>query len=167
VRHGWWKCRNACIVQYKWTNALHCTLSIIILIAYFDVPILLWILMKQEMMGWQWHHMQITCTLLRSDNHASMLFLMPNQLCQSTEGTTRWLVPNYIAWWRGHNNLNNLPGVSYSTVLSVSVKRLAQKSISKWPILCQVGCKTLISQWTQPFRSQTRNLLFASMTPTP
>jgi len=32
-----------------------------------------WILMKQEMMG-QWHqldHMQITCTLLRTDNHAS------------------------------------------------------------------------------------------------
>jgi len=48
--------------------------------------------MKQEMMGWQWHqldHMQIICTLLQTDNHAStsslnfftgqMLFLMPNQ----------------------------------------------------------------------------------------
>ena len=47
-------------------------------------------------MGWQWHqldHMQIICTLLQTDNHAStstlftgwMLYLMPNQQCQSTE----------------------------------------------------------------------------------
>jgi len=30
--------------------------------------------MEQEMMGWQWHqldHMQIICTLLQTDNHAS------------------------------------------------------------------------------------------------
>jgi len=29
---------------------------------------------KQEMMGWQWHqldHMQIICTSLQTDNHAS------------------------------------------------------------------------------------------------
>ena len=34
------------------------------------------ILMKQEMMGWQWHqldHMQIICTSLWTDNHASNL----------------------------------------------------------------------------------------------
>jgi len=33
-----------------------------------------WILLKQEMMGWQWHqlgHMQIICTTLKTDNHAS------------------------------------------------------------------------------------------------
>jgi len=55
--------------------------------------------MKQEMMGWQWHqldHMQIICTSLQTDNHAStsslnfctgwMLFLTPSQQCQSTEG---------------------------------------------------------------------------------
>jgi len=33
-----------------------------------------WILMKQEMMGWQWHqldHMQIICFMLQTDNHAS------------------------------------------------------------------------------------------------
>ena len=33
-----------------------------------------WILLKQEMMEWQWHHpdhMQIICTLLQTDNHAS------------------------------------------------------------------------------------------------
>jgi len=31
-------------------------------------------LMKQEMMGWQWHqldHMQIICTSRQTDNHAS------------------------------------------------------------------------------------------------
>jgi len=54
--------------------------------------------MNQEMMGWQWHqldHMQIICTLFQTDNHAStsslfftgrMLFLTPNQQCQSSEG---------------------------------------------------------------------------------
>jgi len=33
-----------------------------------------WIIMKQEMMGWQWHqldHMQIIYTLLQKENHAS------------------------------------------------------------------------------------------------
>jgi len=50
------------------------------------------------MMGWQWHqleHMQIICTTLQTDNLAypitqfftgRMLFLTPNQQCQSTEG---------------------------------------------------------------------------------
>jgi len=33
-----------------------------------------WILLEQEMTGWQWHqldHMQIICTLFQTDNHAS------------------------------------------------------------------------------------------------
>jgi len=33
-----------------------------------------WILLEQEMMGWQWHqrgYMQIICTSLQADNHAS------------------------------------------------------------------------------------------------
>jgi len=33
-----------------------------------------WILLEQEMMGGQWHqldHMQIICTLLQTNNHAS------------------------------------------------------------------------------------------------
>jgi len=55
--------------------------------------------MKQETMGWQWYQldcMQIICPLVKTDNHAStsslnfftgrMLFLMPNQQCQSSEG---------------------------------------------------------------------------------
>jgi len=54
-----------------------------------------WILMKQEMMKWQWHqldHTQIICTLLQTGNHArtqfftgQTIFLMPNQQCQSNE----------------------------------------------------------------------------------
>jgi len=56
--------------------------------------------MKKEIIGWQWHqlhHVQIICTSLRIDNHAStsslnlltgrVLFQLPNQQCQSTEGT--------------------------------------------------------------------------------
>jgi len=56
-----------------------------------------WILLKQDMMEWQWHqlgHMQI-CTSSQTDNHASTYspvftgripFLPPNQQRQSTEG---------------------------------------------------------------------------------
>jgi len=50
------------------------------------------------MMGWQWHqldHMQIICMSLQTGNHSStsplsftgqMIFLLPNQQRQSTEG---------------------------------------------------------------------------------
>jgi len=52
------------------------------------------------MMGWQWHqldYMQIVCTLLQTDNHAStsplsfigrMPFQPSNERFQSIEGTT-------------------------------------------------------------------------------
>jgi len=57
-------------------------------------------LMKQEMMGRQWHqldYMQTICASCQTDNHAStsplhsfftgrMLILMPNQQCLCTEG---------------------------------------------------------------------------------
>jgi len=56
------------------------------------------------MMAWQWHQpdrMQVICTSLQTDNHSStssldfftsrMLFLMPNQQCQSTEEQVKWL----------------------------------------------------------------------------
>jgi len=45
-----------------------------------------WILMKQEMMGWQWHqmdHMQINYTSLQTDNHvstSSLIFYRPDAL---------------------------------------------------------------------------------------
>ena len=59
-----------------------------------------WILVKQEMMGWQWHqldHKQIICTSFQTDKHESISsvsftgripFLPPNQQHQSTEGTS-------------------------------------------------------------------------------
>jgi len=50
--------------------------------------------MKQEMMGWQWHqlnHMQIICTSLWTDNHASnsppVIFTGPTNAVKSTEGS--------------------------------------------------------------------------------
>ena len=67
-----------------------------------------WILLQQEMMRWQWHqldHMQIICTLLQTDNHASispvftgrMPFRPPNQQHQSIDGLLR-----HPAWnWKG------------------------------------------------------------------
>ena len=52
-----------------------------------------------EVLGWQWHqldHMQTICTSLQTNNYTNisslnfftdmMLFLVPNQQCQSTEG---------------------------------------------------------------------------------
>jgi len=57
-------------------------------------------------MGWQWQQldrMHIICTLLQIDNHTStsslkfftswMLFLMPNQQCQSTDSN---IIPHFI-----------------------------------------------------------------------
>jgi len=38
-------------------------------------PETFWCLLEQEMMGWQWHHldhMQIICTSLQTDNHSSI-----------------------------------------------------------------------------------------------
>jgi len=44
----------------------------------------IWILMKQEMTGWQWHQLDhIICTSLQSDHHAntsSLNFYMPDAL---------------------------------------------------------------------------------------
>jgi len=52
----------------------------------------IWILMKHEMMGWQWHqldHMPIICRQINTPAQfftGRMLFLTPNQESQSTEG---------------------------------------------------------------------------------
>jgi len=35
----------------------------------------IWILLEQQMMGWEWHqldHMQIICTSLQTDNHTNI-----------------------------------------------------------------------------------------------
>jgi len=64
--------------------------------------------MKQEMMDWQWHqldHMQIICTSLKTDNHAStssLSFFRPDAL-----------PPSFKAWKAMKSNLvinKNLSG---------------------------------------------------------
>jgi len=60
-----------------------------------------WTLMKQDMMGWQWHQLDH----MQTDNHASssslnfftgqMLFLMPNQQCQSTEANKQHVISGF------------------------------------------------------------------------
>ena len=74
--------------------------------------------MKQEMMGWQWHqldHTQIICTLLQSDNHASislliftgrMLFLTPNQ--QEVHPACQKLSDKVLAWLSASFNIIEL-----------------------------------------------------------
>ena len=45
-----------------------------------------WILLNQEMMGWQWHllnHMQIICTSLQTDNHARLQHLITPYFLQA------------------------------------------------------------------------------------
>jgi len=49
-----------------------------------------WILLEQEMMGWQWHqldHMQIICILLQTDNHASISPMFLQAGCPSCRPT--------------------------------------------------------------------------------
>jgi len=48
--------------------------------------------MKQEMVGWEWHqldHVQIICTSLQTDNHASTSSLSALNVIQSTD-PNRW-----------------------------------------------------------------------------
>jgi len=74
-----------------------------------------WILLKQEMMGWQWHqldYIQIIWTSLQTDNHTStsslklftgwMFFLMPNQQCQSIEGRQQYVTARHFTLLHSH-----------------------------------------------------------------
>ena len=102
-----------------------------------------WILLEQEMTVWRWHqldHMQIICTSLQTDNHAStsplsfftgqIPFLPTNQQRQSTQGKiyackrlktrreTRWNLqgaPNYRTdlsrmWAEVHHTMGTCGG---------------------------------------------------------
>jgi len=56
-----------------------------------------WILLEQEMMGWQWHqldHMQIICTSLQTDNHASISDFISDTLITDSEAYS-WLWSPY------------------------------------------------------------------------
>ena len=89
-----------------------------------------WVLVKQEMMGWQWHqldHMQIICTSLQTTTppHNSvftgqMPFLSPNQRRQNTEGS-HFSVVNFC---KTHNSGNKCFNYSVFTHKLVIVRGL-------------------------------------------
>jgi len=65
-----------------------------------------WILLEQEMMGWQWHqldHMQIVCISLQTDNHASISALGFLQAVAPshhlTSNLTRGLIATTHGWF--------------------------------------------------------------------
>jgi len=75
------------------------------------LPRFSWILLKQEMMGWQLHqldHMQIICTTLQIDNNASttsVTFYRPDapsatQLTESTSRYATWFARSATRWRR-------------------------------------------------------------------
>jgi len=74
----------------------------------------IWTAMNQEMTEWQWHQLdltQIIRTLIQMDNHVitstlftgQMLFLVPNQQCQSTGG--QWVKSNLASGLHGQNKV--------------------------------------------------------------
>jgi len=68
-----------------------------------------WILLKQEMMGWQWHqldHMKITCISLQTDNHTStspVRFYRPDALPPTQPTASKhWrqlMIIIFISWY--------------------------------------------------------------------
>jgi len=65
-----------------------------------------WILLEQEMMGWQWHqldHMQIICTLLQTDNDARnspLSFYRLDALPAAKPNSVKALKANYYLFVR-------------------------------------------------------------------
>jgi len=61
-----------------------------------------WILLEQEMTAWQWHqldHMQIICTSLQTDNHAStspLSFYTPDALPATQSTVSKHCTPSVI-----------------------------------------------------------------------
>ena len=128
-----------------------------------------WILLEQEMMGWQWHqldHMQIICTLLQTDNHTStsplsftgrIPFLLPNQQRQSTEGNKGIMVVNE------DNNCDLVFKVvdSYLDSLALTANensnshRCNTRKCIQWKELMQCFRKSPICRWG-PLIQQTR-----------
>jgi len=64
-----------------------------------------WILMKEEMMRWQWHqldHMQVSCTLLQTDNYAStspLSFYRPDALPAAQPAASKHWRHNIRCFW--------------------------------------------------------------------
>ena len=71
------------------------------------------------MMGWKWQqldHMQIICTSLQRDNHANtlsliftrqVLFVMPNQQCQSTDALLHSSLNKMLTMHKMSVNIHN------------------------------------------------------------
>jgi len=77
---------------------------------------LFWILLEQEMMGWQWHqlnHMQIICTSLQTDNHASTASLIFLQA-----GCSSWRPTNSVKAlkFRSFSHISKLLPVSATMI---------------------------------------------------
>jgi len=82
---------------------------------------LFWVLLEQEVMGWQWHqldHMQIICTSHKTDNHAStspLSFYRPDALpAAQPTASKHWMqitiIDNIV--WKYHSPLCTLSTVS-------------------------------------------------------
>ena len=118
---------------------------------------LFWILLKQEMMGWQWHqldHMQIICTSLQRDNHASTSPLSFYRLDALTAAQ-----PTASKYWRQKNTEGKklvclsetnrhscLKGYFSPASLASDPSKLCRPEstfmlILNW-VLCPIWCKT-------------------------
>jgi len=104
--------------------------------------------MKQEMIGRQWHqldHKQIIAPRCRqitkpAPHHSffagRMLFLMPNQRCQSTEVHRQYIqkcksVFPYVSW----DNCRSLLAIPWCRILYLVEKK---SSYPIWPYLCLI-----------------------------
>jgi len=113
---------------------------------------LFWILLQQEMIGWQWHqldHMQIIWTLLQTDNHASsspLNFYRPDAIPRQTNSVkalkaTMWhiLHSKYISWvqFKNKTHINaTLPSSSLHNTWKIFNKVYDIKQMfENWSIL--------------------------------
>ena len=103
-----------------------------------------WILLQQQMMGWQWHqldHMQITCSSLQTDNHAStslLSFYRPDALLAAQPTASKHLKFSPVA-------------VPERTAAAAAFCRQRTYRQGPWPE--QSPCSDL---WCQPPRLSTR-----------
>ena len=91
-----------------------------------------WILLEQEMMGWQWHqldHMQVICTSLQTDNHSA---------CTANITKMYWLrnhkLSRMVIYWRCRSDGGNCAGLKKAESLN---EPLPSPS-SHWKLLVQL-----------------------------
>ena len=94
-----------------------------------------WILLKQEMTRWQWHqlnHMQIICTSLQTDNHASTSSLHIFYRLNALPATQ----PTASKHWRSHRISET---VQYRRIVSVKDEQEIICTPSKGDIAYDLG----------------------------